>query len=349
MQRALLVLVALAWFPGGAAAQQPCTADARHVVNELYRHMLERPAAESASAHWVEQLERGRMTVRDVVRDIAMSPEYQQRFIYTESGENTPYERSVARLYRHVLGRQPDAGGQQNFARTMQQSGPRAVIDQILDSREYNEQFGDWGVPGSGGVRFCATNASSRSSQPYGTYSDRPSDQSFTFPPRYGVMDRNRDGVLTWNEWRGSRRTFAQHDVDGDGRVTAREVAELSGAATSGDLVRLDARDQWTDTGIVVRAGDDLLFDSTGTIQLSAGDRDVASPAGAYTGRGAAQAPIPSAPAGALIARIGNGRPFAVGDQRSIRAPGSGRLYLGINDDYLGDNSGEFRVTVTAR
>jgi hypothetical protein len=75
----------------------------------------------------------------------------------------------------------------------------------------------------------------------------------------------------------------------------------------------------------------------------------MASPAGAYTGRTATQAPIPSVPAGALVARIGNGRPFAVGDQRSIRAPGSGRLYLGINDDYLGDNSGEFRVNITTR
>jgi hypothetical protein len=219
------------------------------------------------------------------------------------------------------------------------------VVDQILNSREYNEQFGDWGAPGSGGVRFCPTNAASRTSQS----SDWSSDQSYTFPPRYSVMDRNRDNVLTWNEWRGSRRTFAQHDADGDGQVTPREVAELSGAATSGNLIRVDARDQWTDSGILVRAGDDLLFDSTGTIQLSSGDRDVASPAGAYTGRTAPQAPIPSVPAGALVARIGNGRPFAVGDQRSIRAPGSGRLYLGINDDYLGDNSGEFRVNITTR
>jgi hypothetical protein len=160
-------------------------------------------------------------------------------------------------------------------------------------------------------------------------------------------MDRNRDGVLTWNEWRGSRRTFAQHDANGDGQVSAREVAEISGAPTSGGLVRLDARDQWTDTGVVVRAGDQVMFNATGTVQLSGGQGDVAGPAGAYTGRSATQAPLPSVPAGALIGRIGHGRPFAIGDQRSIRVPDSGRLYLGVNDDYLGDNSGEFRVNIT--
>jgi hypothetical protein len=29
-----------------------------------------------------------------------------------------------------------------------------------------------------------------------------------------------------------------------------------------------------------------------------------------------------------------------------VRAPFSGRLYLGVNDDYLNDNSGDFQVTV---
>ena len=82
---------------------------------------------------------------------------YQKRFVYTENGESTPYERSVARLYRHILGRQPDPAGQRAFAELAQSQGADAVIDRILASREYNQQFGEWGVPGSGGTRFCAT------------------------------------------------------------------------------------------------------------------------------------------------------------------------------------------------
>ena len=61
-----------------------------------------------------------------------------------------------------------------------------------------------------------------------------------------------------------------------------------------------------------------------------------------------AQAPLPRGSAGTLIARIGNGSPFAVGERRTIsRSPTSGYLMLGVNDDYLGDNSGEYRVSVT--
>ena len=37
---------------------------------------------------------------------------------------------------------------------------------------------------------------------------------------------------------------------------------------------------------------------------------------------------------------------MAIGDQTRITAPVSGRLYLGVNDDHLPDNRGEFTVTV---
>jgi hypothetical protein len=52
--------------------------------------------------------------------------------------------------------------------------------------------------------------------------------------------------------------------------------------------------------------------------------------------------------AGILIGRIGASPPLLIGAQRTLtRAPVSGRLYLGINDDHLADNSGEYRVSVT--
>ena len=51
----------------------------------------------------------------------------------------------------------------------------------------------------------------------------------------------------------------------------------------------------------------------------------------------------------ALIAQIGNSDAFVIGSRRSVRAPDSGRLYLGVNDDHLADNTGDFEVMVTAR
>ena len=49
-------------------------------------------------------------------------------------------------------------------------------------------------------------------------------------------------------------------------------------------------------------------------------------------------------------------RPHQVGEKRhvlgergQVRVSNTGRLYLSVNDDYLQDNSGEYRVTLTVR
>jgi len=55
---------------------------------------------------------------------------------------------------------------------------------------------------------------------------------------------------------------------------------------------------------------------------------------------------LPKALAGALIGRIDNGPPFGIGNQTSLIAPASGILYLGVNDDNVGDNSGQFQVLI---
>jgi hypothetical protein len=345
MYRAAVLVFALL-FPSVAAAQQPCTADARQVVNELYRHMLERQA-DAGSAHWVQQLESGRMTVRDVVRSIASSPEYAERFFYAESGESAPYERSVARLYRHLLGRQPDPDGQRVFARVAQQAGPAAVIDRILSSNEYRQQFGDWGVPGSGGLRYCA---------PTSSVGRRQSGQSGAAGWRFRELDQNGDNVITRNEWRASSGTmpsFNRLDANNDNRLTRAEFRgevfdddTYTPAPTAGEEIVVYPQERWTDTGLRVRAGDLIYFDTTGNVRLSSDRSDVATAAGARSGRRAADSPLSNQVAGALIGRIDNGDPFFIGNRRTVRAPLSGRLYLGVNDDYLEDNTGTFRVMV---
>ena len=76
---------------------------------------------------------------------------------------------------------------------------------------------------------------------------------------------------------------------------------------------------------------------------------DSATPAGSTTGRRAAEAPILNQPAGALIARIGGVAPIFVGNRAEMTAPATGRLYLGVNDDFLADNSGQFTVIIGRR
>ena len=403
-----ITVFALTFFSSVAAAQQPCTTDASRVVSELYRHMLER-APDSGAQHWQNELAAGRMTVRDVVRNIATSQEHRQRFGQTEPGEAQPYERAVARLYRHILGRQPDAEGQRTWAARAQSQGLDDVVNALVSSEEYNRNFGDWGVPGSGGVRFCAPSNSQTSSV-------APQPQNRVTEPRFQGMDRNSDGVITRTEWRGSRQSFNVHDWDGNGVLEGNEVragafrdgrspefedfdraeqfefldangnnrierrewhasldsfnamdrnndgrltrAELDAGwngienpvvGTTGDVVVVDSSVRWTDTGINVRAGQTLVFDADGQIRMSNNGNDFAVAGGATSGRRAANSPVPSAPAGGLIARIGNRAPVYVGDRRALRAPASGRLYLGVNDDYLADNEGQYRVTIDVR
>lgn len=117
---------------------------------------------------------------------------------------------------------------------------------------------------------------------------------------------------------------------------------------TTGQVITVSARQRWTATGVVVRAGQPVSFATVGRVQFSDDPGDVAGPAG-LADRYLPRAPMPEILAGALIGRIGNGPPFAIGDQRSVPMPAAGELFLGINDDVLTNNRGSFRVRVTVR
>ena len=110
--------------------------------------------------------------------------------------------------------------------------------------------------------------------------------------------------------------------------------------------VRVDARRGWTDTGVDVRAGQTVYFDATGRVRWGPGRQD--GPEGEHDSPRNDGRPIPSRPAAALIGRVGETNDyFFIGESgEGIRVRASGRLYLGINDDYLNDNSGAFSVTV---
>lgn len=115
-----------------------------------------------------------------------------------------------------------------------------------------------------------------------------------------------------------------------------------------GEMVfTMPANQQWHDTGVTVRQGQALTFRASGEITLSSDGNDKAIPQGSLTGRRAGGSPAPELLAGAVIGRVGNGRPFPIGaGPVTINAPGSGRLYVGINDDVMTDNTGNFEVHI---
>ena len=113
--------------------------------------------------------------------------------------------------------------------------------------------------------------------------------------------------------------------------------------------VQVAANQGWVATGVYVARGQQVTFGTQGEVQLSGDANDLATAAGAKSGRRAAGAPMPGVLAGALIGRIGpNGTPFGIGDQTTaIPMPDAGELFLAVNDDDRNDNQGAFAVTVT--
>jgi hypothetical protein len=110
--------------------------------------------------------------------------------------------------------------------------------------------------------------------------------------------------------------------------------------------VSVSAREPWTDTGIEVRNGQQIYIQSSGDIRWGPNRRDGA--AGERNSPYNANRPLPDRPAAALIGRIGERDVFFIGaEQGPFRVRGNGRLFLGINDDVLDDNSGTLRVLLS--
>ena len=174
---------------------------------------------------------------------------------------------------------------------------------------------------------------------------------------QFASLDENRDGRITRDEWQWSPRSFYDYDRNQDGSISRDELnrgnaegGPVGTSGSSGETITVPSTVRWYDSGIEVRSGDVIAYRAVGTIRMSLNDtNDAAGPAGSVSGRRAADAPLRDKPAGALIARIGGGSPLFLGDNGEIRAETSGRLYFSVNDDYLMDNSGDYRVTLTIR
>jgi Ca2+-binding EF-hand superfamily protein len=203
MSRAVCLFGALVLLPVAASAQQPCTTDARVVVAEIHQRVLER-SYDNRGAGMINRLSGGQTTVLDLVREVAKSPEYAQRFL---AGDR---QAAVTRLYKHLLARQPDPDGLNSHVAGASAQGFAAVIDSMLGSPEYQQNSGAYGVPGSS-TRYCAAGEQTSSSTRQGQ-------------ERFPGIDRNNDGVITRAEWNGTRESFVVQDWNGDDVLSGDEV-----------------------------------------------------------------------------------------------------------------------------
>jgi hypothetical protein len=131
------------------------------------------------------------------------------------------------------------------------------------------------------------------------------------------------------------------------GATTANASTATSNEPLPTGAMRVPGNATWVATPLSVRRGDQVRFNVTGRIQLSDDAEDMAHSAGSLRQRRAPGSPLPQNFAGALIAKVGNSAPFPIGDVTTpIPMPADGQLYLGINDDEVADNRGEYTVTM---
>ena len=167
---------------------------------------------------------------------------------------------------------------------------------------------------------------------------------------RTGVDDRSDDadpfGFPGDTTEPAPTRTRRRGDFPTDDRRLSRQLERT--------ITVLGNESRGIDTGIDLRAGDQVTISASGSI--TAGQRvGAVGPDGARAGAssifGVSRRPVPNAGVGALIGYIAQPgatttQPFLVGSQLVYTAQVNGRLYLLVNDDNYGDNSGSFSVRI---
>ena len=129
-------------------------------------------------------------------------------------------------------------------------------------------------------------------------------------------------------------------------------------------LVVVPANLPWTDTGLDVTAGQQLVFSAQGKISLQKGNPEAECGPDGYDLQ-TVQQPLPEKNLGALIGKVvisvtvtvdektgeekkqEAAQTFFIGSGSLVEMPVKGRLFLGINENVTGDNAGEFKVTIS--
>lgn len=159
----------------------------------------------------------------------------------------------------------------------------------------------------------------------------RPSGQR---PPVLG-NDTGSTGSNPTRTNNGSTTTGTQTPARGDSPFFPVRVRVSAGSAANG----------WTDSGLMVRKGQRLRITATGRVSL--GEGRFSTPTGLPRVVDTEKL-MRNEPTGTLIAVIGddNDEFIAVGASREFYAPRDGRLFLGVNEGKLEDNTGSYDALI---
>lgn len=130
-----------------------------------------------------------------------------------------------------------------------------------------------------------------------------------------------------------------------DGGGKADDPADDGEDAPTDFTVDVPVDHSWSDTGVDLERGEMFSVLASGTIDFGSASTD---PEGYGPDTYDQYNVVPCADHAGLVGRIGqDGEPFFLGAEAVSVATRAGRLYLGVNDKNIGDNSGSYAVRLT--
>jgi hypothetical protein len=137
--------------------------------------------------------------------------------------------------------------------------------------------------------------------------------------------------------------------------ATSRHAVDTGPASLT--HVVLDNQNTWTQTKIILKTGDSVTVTASGVMHFGGGKIGNMKPPGIPFGKECdainrtqprrSHFPAKGLPCWSLIAQVSpTGKPIEVGNATTFRAPNPGELRLGLNDNYVNDNTGQWNATV---
>lgn len=126
--------------PGLSASEK------NEVIKAAYRQIFERDITRAYGLKLDDlesKVKNGEISMKEFIRRLGKSPLYRDQFF-------TPYinSRALELAFKHFLGRAPESREEvQKYFAIVSQGGLPALIDALVDSREYSDYFGEETVP----------------------------------------------------------------------------------------------------------------------------------------------------------------------------------------------------------
>ena len=157
-------------------------------------------------------------------------------------------------------------------------------------------------------------------------------------------------GLLSYGGWWLTHRNDDGTTPPPPPTTSSSAVSTTEARAPVTHQVAVPGNQLWTDTTLACRKGDSVDFSATGTVLHNVDDPKSTVDPNGLTDPAFHQFNVPGLPDANTVALIGSldkESPFVVGTGTKVTCDRDGEIYLGINDQGVGNNSGQFNATVT--